>query len=112
MGDREGERKRGIEREREGGEGDREEKVSERERVRPPVGTAVVSPDLGGCAHDDLHTRVRCVVLPRALFAVHVAEAVRVALDELVVTHDLREMGLPELHGGLKVQTLERERES
>lgn len=73
-----------------------------------PVGTAVVRPCLWRRAHDDLHAGVGRVVLASALLAVHVAEAVCVSLDELVVRHQLGEVRLPELLRALQVQPLSR----
>lgn len=59
---------------------------------------------LGRRPHDDLHARVRGVVFPSSFLAVHVSDAVCVALHELVVVHDLAEVRLPEDHSVLDLQ--------
>ena len=66
----------------------------------------MVRAGLWGSAHDDFHAGVGRVVLARALLAVHVAEGVRVGLDELVVADELREVALPEGLRALQVQAL------
>ena len=51
------------------------------------------------CPHDDFHTRERRVVLPTALFAVHVTKRIRILLLKLVVIHHFGEMVFPEYLG-------------
>ena len=66
------------------------------------VGAPMECPRFRRSAHDDLHTRVRCVVLPRTLLTVHVSKTVGIFFDKVVVGHDLGEVHLPKRLGGFE----------
>ena len=55
------------------------------------VRTTVMSTSLGWRAHNNLHTRVRCIVLTCTLLTIHVSETIGIFLDEFIVSHDLNE---------------------
>lgn len=87
-------------------------KITKKHTLPPysPIRTTMEGTRLGRGAHNNLHATIRRVVLPRAFFAIHMAEGVSIGLDELVVGNELGEMGFPELLGPLQIQTLQRKK--